>query len=182
MLACSRRVALWLPLLTVSAAWAAEDADNTVVLTTKHGKVTIKLQPDWAPKTVAQFKALVKDKFYDGLTFHRVIPGFMAQTGDPTGTGGGGSKMPNLPAEFNPTHFKRGILGMARTDDPNSANSQFFIMFGDGAFLDGKYTAFGEVTSGMDAVDKIKAGTEGNNGAVDNPDKIVTLRMASAKQ
>ena len=145
------------------------DADNTVILTTKHGKVTILLHPDWAPKTVAQFKTLVKDKFYDGLTFHRVIPGFMAQTGDPTGTGGGGSKLPNLPAEFNQTHFKRGILGMARTDDPNSANSQFFIMFGDGGFLDGKYTAFGEVTSGMDVVDKIKAGTEANNGAVDNP-------------
>jgi peptidylprolyl isomerase len=178
MFACSRRVALWLPLLAVSAAWAAEDSDNTVILTTKHGKVTIRLHPDWAPKTVAQFKALVKDKFYDGLTFHRVIPGFMAQTGDPTGTGGGGSKLPNLPAEFNQTHFKRGILGMARTDDPNSANSQFFIMFGDGGFLDGKYTAFGEVVSGMDAVDKIKAGTEANNGAVENPDKIITMRMA----
>jgi peptidylprolyl isomerase len=183
MLVCSRRVALWLPLLAASAAYAASDSDNTVILTTKHGKVTVLLHPDWAPKTVAQFKTLVKDKFYDGLTFHRVIPGFMAQTGDPTGTGGGGSKLPNLPAEFNQTHFTRGILGMARTDDPNSANSQFFIMFGDGGFLDGKYTAFGEVTSGMDAVDKIKAGTEGNNGAVDNPDKIVTLRMASgAKQ
>ena len=107
------------------------------------------------------------------------FPGFMAQTGDPTGTGGGGSKLPNLPAEFNQTHFKRGILGMARTDDPNSANSQFFIMFGDGGFLDGKYTAFGEVTSGMDVVDKIKAGTEANNGAVENPDKIITMRMAS---
>ena len=183
MFAFSRRFALALPFLAVSTAWAAEAADHTAVLTTKHGKVTIELHPDWAPKTVAQFKALVKDKFYDGLTFHRVIPGFMAQTGDPTGTGGGGSKLPNLPAEFNPTHFKRGVLGMARTDDPNSANSQFFIMFGDGGFLDGKYTAFGEVTSGMDAVDKIKAGTEGNNGSVDNPDKIVTLRMASgAKQ
>src|ERR1700722_3391927 len=181
MLAFSRRVALGLPLLAVSAAWAAEDPDNTVILTTKHGKVVIRLHPDSAPKHVAQVKALVQDKFYDGLTFHRVIPGFMAQTGDPTGTGGGGSKLPNLPAEVNQNHFKRGILGMARTDDPDSANSQFFIMFGDGGFLDGKYTAFGEVTSGMDAVDKIKAGSEGNNGAVDNPDKIVTLRMASAK-
>ena len=183
MFVCSRRVALGLPLLAVSAAWAAEDPDNTVVLTTKHGKVVIRLRPDWAPKHVAQVKALVKDKFYDGLTFHRVIPGFMAQTGDPTGTGGGGSKLPNLPAEFNQTHFARGILGMARTDDPNSANSQFFIMFGDGGFLDGKYTAFGEVTSGMDVVDKIKAGTQDNNGAVTDPDKIVTMRMASgAKQ
>jgi peptidylprolyl isomerase len=179
MLACSRRVVLWLPLLAVSAAYAASDRDNTVIMTTKHGKVTILLHPDWAPKTVTQFKTLVKDKFYDGLTFHRVIPGFMAQTGDPTGTGSGGSKLPNLPAEFNQTHFKRGILGMARTDDPNSANSQFFIMFGDGGFLDGKYTAFGEVTSGMDVVDKIKAGTEANNGAVENPDKIITMRMAS---
>jgi peptidylprolyl isomerase len=183
MLVCSRRAALWLPLLAASAAWAAEDADNTVILTTKHGKVVVRLRPDWAPKHVAQIETLVKQKFYDGLTFHRVIPGFMAQTGDPTGTGSGGSTLPNLPAEFNPTHFKRGTLGMARTEDPDSANSQFFIMFGDGGFLDGKYTAFGEVVSGMDVVDKIKAGTEANNGAVDNPDKIVTMRMASgAKQ
>jgi len=180
MLQFSRRAALWLPLLAAPAAWAAEDPDDTVILTTKHGKVTIRLHPDWAPKTVAQFKTLVKQKFYDGLTFHRVIPGFMAQTGDPKGDGSGGSSLPNLPAEFNPTHFDRGILGMARTDDPNSANSQFFIMFGDGGFLDGKYTAFGEVVSGMDVVDKIKAGTESNNGAVSNPDKIVSMRMAAA--
>jgi peptidylprolyl isomerase len=180
MLGFSRRAALWLPFLAVSAAWAAEDPDNTVILTTKHGKVTIRLRPDWAPKTVAQVKTLVKQKFYDGLTFHRVIPGFMAQTGDPTGTGSGGSSLPNLSAEFNQTHFARGILGMARTADPDSANSQFFIMFGDGGFLDGKYTAFGEVVSGMDVVDKIKAGTEANNGAVANPDKIVTMRMAAA--
>ena len=183
MVACSRRVAFWLPLLAVSAAWAAEGSDNTVILTTKHGKVTILLHPDWAPKHVAQIKTLVNQKFYDGLTFHRVIPGFMAQTGDPTGTGSGGSSLPNLPAEFSQTHFKRGTLGMARTDDPNSANSQFFIMLGDSGFLDGKYTAFGEVVSGMDVVDKIKAGTEANNGAVENPDKIITMRMASgAKQ
>ena len=180
MLQFSRRAALWLPLVAASAALAAPDPENTVVLTTKHGKVTILLHPDWAPKTVAQFKALVKQKFYDGLTFHRVIPGFMAQTGDPTGTGSGGSSLPNVPAEFNQTHFDRGILGMARTDDPNSANSQFFIMFGDGGFLDGKYTAFGEVVSGMDVVDKIKAGSEANNGAVSNPDKIVTMRMAAS--
>src|SRR5579871_3562870 len=120
MLACSRRFALALPvLLAVSAAWAADD--NTAILTTKHGKVTIELHPDWAPKTVAQFKALVKDKFYDGLTFHRVIPGFMAQTGDPTGTGGGGSKLPDLKAEFSPERHGRGTLSMARTSDPNSA-------------------------------------------------------------
>ena len=121
----------------------------------------------------------MKQKFYDGLTFHRVIPGFMAQTGDPTGTGGGGSNLPDLPAEFNQTHFNRGILGMARTEDPNSANSQFFITTADAGFLDGKYTAFGEVTSGMDVVDKIKAGTQATTARSTNPDKIVTLRMAS---
>jgi peptidylprolyl isomerase len=179
MLAFSRRVALSLPLLAVSAAWAAEDSDNTVVLTTTHGKVVIRLRPDWAPKHVAQIETLVKRKFYDGIVFHRVIPGFMAQTGDPTGTGTGGSTLPNLPAEFNNTHFTRGTLGMARSQDPDSANSQFFICFGDAPFLDGKYTAFGEVVSGMDIVDKIKAGTEANNGMVANPDKIVTMRMAS---
>jgi peptidylprolyl isomerase len=179
MLAVSRRVALSLPLLAVSSAWAAEDPDNTVVLTTTHGKVVIRLRPDWAPKHVAQIETLVKRKFYDGIVFHRVIPGFMAQTGDPTGTGTGGSTLPNLPAEFNGTHFTRGILGMARSSDPDSANSQFFICFGDAPFLDGKYTAFGEVVSGMDVVDKIKAGTEANNGMVANPDKIVTMRMAS---
>src|ERR1700679_3223163 len=156
------------------------ETENTLTLTLKTGDVNVALRPDLAPLHVARIKELANQGFYDGVVFHRVIPGFMAQTGDPTGTGGGGSKLPNLPAEFNQNHFKRGILGMARTDDPDSANSQFFIMFGDGGFLDGKYTAFGEVTSGMDAVDKIKAGSEGNNGAVDNPDKIVTLRLASA--
>src|SRR5208283_3498354 len=176
----SRRAALQLPLLAAGAAWAAtEDADNTVVMTLKNnGKVVIRLRPDWAPKQVEQIKTLVKRGFYDGLAFHRVIPGFMAQTGDPKGTGEGGSDLPNLPAEFNSTHFKRGILGMARASDPNSANSQFFICFGDAGFLDGQYTAFGEVVSGMDVVDKIKAGTEANNGQVSNPDKIVTMRMA----
>jgi peptidylprolyl isomerase len=179
MLQFSRRAALWLPLLAVSAAWAAEDPNNTVILTTKHGKVTIRLRPDWAPKHVAQIKSLVNSKFYDGIVFHRVIPGFMAQTGDPTGTGTGGSTLPNLPAEFNATHFTRGILGMARSEEPDSANSQFFITTADAGFLDGKYTAFGEVVSGMDVVDKIKAGTQDNNGSVTNPDKIVTMRMAS---
>src|SRR5208337_5654340 len=146
--------------------------------TLHNGKVVIRLRPDWAPKHVAQIENLVKRGFYDGIVFHRVIPGFMAQTGDPTGTGTGGSDQPNLAAEFNKTHFKRGILGMARSSDPDSANSQFFICFGDAGFLDGQYTAFGEVVSGMDVVDKIKAGTEANNGQVSNPDKIVTMRMA----
>ena len=181
MLLFSRRAVLALPLLAASTAWAAGD-DNTVILTTKHGKVVVRLRPDWAPKHVAQIEALVKRGFYDGIVFHRVIPGFMAQTGDPTGTGTGGSDLPNLPAEFNQTHFTRGILGMARSSDPNSANSQFFICFGDAGFLDGQYTAFGEVVSGMDVVDKIKAGTQENNGQVTNPDKILTMRMASASK
>ena len=164
---------------TAGAALADDDAQNTLILVTKHGKVVIRLRPDLAPKHVAQIKALVKRKFYDGVVFHRVIPGFMAQTGDPTGTGSGGSDLPNIPAEFSSEPFKRGTLGMARASDPNSANSQFFICFADAPFLDGQYTVFGEVVSGMDVVDKIKAGTQENNGAVDNPDKIVTLRLAS---
>lgn len=182
-MAFTRRTAFALPLaFALGSAAIAEDTDaqNTLVLETRNGKVIIKLRPDLAPKHVAQIKALVARKFYDGIVFHRVIRGFMAQTGDPKGTGEGGSDLPNLPAEFTPTPFKRGTLGMARTNEPNSANSQFFICFGDAAFLNGKYTVFGEVTSGMDIVDKIKPGTEGNNGAVSDPDKIVTLRLAAS--
>ncbi len=176
----SRRAVLAFALIAAAgAALAEDDAENTLILTTKHGKVVIRLRPDLAPKHVAQIKALVKRKFYDGIVFHRVIPGFMAQTGDPTGTGSGGSDLPDLKAEFSSEPFKRGTLGMARASDPDSANSQFFICFGDASFLNGQYTVFGEVVSGMDVVDKIKAGTKENNGAVDNPDKIVTLRLAS---
>ena len=146
----SRRAVLALPLIAAAgAALAEDDAGNTLILTTKHGKVVIRLRPDLAPKHVAQIKTLVKRKFYDGIVFHRVIPGFMAQTGDPTGTGSGGSDLPNIPAEFTPTHFRRGTLGMARSSDPNSANSQFFICFDDVGALDGKYTVFGEVVSGF---------------------------------
>src|SRR5580698_6158123 len=153
MLAFSRRVALSLPLLAVSAAWAAQDPDNTVILTTKHGKVVIRLRPDWAPKHVAQIETLVKQKFYDGIVFHRVIPGFMAQGGDPTGTGTGGSSLPNLPAEFsNDAKFLTGTVGMARTADPNSANSQFFICLAPTPWLDGQYTIVGQVVSGMEYV------------------------------
>jgi len=184
MFAFTRRAALAFALAAAAAPAlaAGEDADNTVVMTLKNGgKVVIRLRPDWAPKHVERIKTLVKRGFYDGIVFHRVIPGFMAQTGDPTGTGEGKSDLPNVGAEFNPTHFKRGIVGMARASDPNSANSQFFIMFADGGFLDGQYTAFGEVVSGMDAVDKIKAGSQANNGQVTNPDKIVSMKMAGAK-
>ncbi|HKG73149.1 MAG TPA: peptidylprolyl isomerase [Aestuariivirgaceae bacterium] len=163
-----------------SAGVAAQsaDPDNTVIMTLKGDcKVTIALRPDLAPKHVAQIKALTADKFYDGIIFHRVIDGFMAQTGDPTGTGMGGSKLPDVPAEFSSEPFKRGTLGMARSQDPNSANSQFFIMFAEGAFLNGQYTVVGEVTEGMDCVDAI---TRGEPPA--NPDKIVSMKLMKDAQ
>lgn len=165
--------------LAAAPAAAAVDA-NTVYLDTKDGRITIELRPDLAPKHVAQIKKLISQKFYDGIVFHRVIAGFMAQTGDPTGTGTGGSKLPDLKAEFTQTPFKRGTLGMARSSSPDSANSQFFICLADSSFLNGKYTVFGEVTDGMDVVDKVKKGSESDNGTVDSPDKIVTMRMAAA--
>jgi peptidylprolyl isomerase len=178
----TRRAFLASALVAVaSSAFADDDAQNTLVLTTKYGKTVIRLRPDLAPKTVAQIKTLVKRKFYDGIVFHRVIPGFMAQTGDPTGAGTGRSDLPDIPGEFTQTHFKRGTVGMARGGDPNSANSQFFICFADAGFLDGKYAVFGEVVSGMEFIDKIKAGTQENNGAVEDPDKIITLRLAAAE-
>ena len=162
--------------LIPAVALAADD--NTLNITLKDGVVVVKLRPDLAPKHVAQIKALAKQHFYDGIVFHRVIDGFMAQTGDPTGTGTGGSKLPNLPAEFTPTPFVRGTLGMARSQSPDSANSQFFICFGDSAFLNGQYTVFGEVTSGMDFVDKIKKGSKADNGSVTSPDKMLKVRLA----
>ncbi len=164
----------------VASAFAqAADPQNTLYLDTKDGRITIRLRPDLAPKHVAQIKTLVKQGFYDGIVFHRVIAGFMAQTGDPTGTGRGGSKLPNIPAEFTPTPFKRGTLGMARAGDPNSANSQFFICFAEASFLNNQYTVFGEVTSGMEIVDKIKKGAADRNGEVQGPDKIVKMQLAA---
>jgi len=163
-------------------AQAKPDPQNTVILTTKDGDVTIKLRPDLAPKHVAQIKTLVKRKFYDGLAFHRVIPGFMAQTGDPKGNGTGGSDLPNIPAEFSSASFKRGTVGMARASDPDSANSQFFICFADASFLNHNYTVVGEVVSGMDVVDKIQKGSKDDTGAVTAPDKIVRMRLASDPQ
>ncbi len=144
---------------------------------------SIQMRPDLAPKNVAQVEDLTKQGFYNGLAFHRVIAGFMAQTGDPTGTGAGGSKLPNLPAEFTTkAHFVRGTVGMARTDDPNSANSQFFICFAPAAYLDGKYTIVGEVTSGMDVVDKIKKGDgperHGHRSGQDREDAACQRRRA----
>ena len=169
-------------LMGVDAAAAQGKADdNTVYLDTKDGRITIKLRPDLAPNHVAQIKALIGQHFYDGIVFHRVIGGFMAQTGDPTGTGTGGSKLPDLKAEFTATPFKRGTLGMARASSPDSANSQFFICLGDADFLNNQYTVFGEVTSGMNVVDKIKKGSEADNGKVTDPDKILKMRLATAK-
>jgi peptidylprolyl isomerase len=163
--------------LPLSGAKAA-DAANTIYLDLKDGRVTIALRPDLAPKHVERIKKLVHEGFYNGLTFHRVIQGFMAQTGDPTGTGSGGSKYPDLPAEFTKTPFQRGTLGAARTSDPNSANSQFFICLEDAPHLNGQYTVFGQVVDGMQYVDKIKKGAPGS-GQVFNPDKIVKMQLAS---
>ena len=165
--------------LAADAFAQGADAD-TVYLETKDGRITIRLRPDLAPKHVAQIKTLTKSGFYNGAPFHRVIAGFMAQTGDSKNKNGtGGSDLPNIPAEFTPTPFKRGTLGMARSQSPDSANSQFFICFGDASFLNNQYTVFGEVTGGMDVVDKIKKGDQANNGSVSNPDKIVRMVMAA---
>ena len=150
------------------------DADNTLILETTQGNVTIEMRPDLAPLHVAQIKKLVREGFYDGIVFHRVIDGFMAQTGCPQGTGTGGSKYPNIKAEFNAEPHVRGTASMARAANPDSANSQFFICFDDARFLDKQYTVWGKVTSGMENVDKIKRGEP-----VQNPDKIVKAHMAS---
>src|SRR6201995_3444921 len=141
------------------------DPENTLIMTLESGPVTIKLRPDLAPGHVARIKELAREGFYDGVVFHRVIDGFMAQGGDPTGTGSGGSQKPDVPLEASQRHFVRGVCGMARTSDPNSANSQFFIMFAPAPSLDGQYTIWGQVVSGMDYVDQIKRGS-GANGMV----------------
>jgi peptidylprolyl isomerase len=154
-------MSLTLALFAFAAASRAQapDPQNTLVIETSKGNITIKLRPDLAPKHVAQVKRLAKEGFYNGILFHRVIAGFMAQTGDPTATGSGGSKLPDLPAEFTQEEFKRGSVGAARTNDPNSANSQFFICFGARCRgLTGQYTLWGEVIEGMENVDKITKG------------------------
>jgi peptidylprolyl isomerase len=159
---------------------AGLDPQNTVYLDTKHGRVVIKLRPDLAPKHVERIKLLSREKYYDNVPFHRVIAGFMAQTGDgQRGDGTGGSKYGNLPAEFSSVPYRRGIVGMARAADPNSANSQFFIMYAENPGLNGKYTVVGEVVSGMEAVDKIKKGPEAANGAVTDPDRIIRMQVAA---
>jgi len=148
--------------------------DNTLVLETTQGRVVIQLRPDLAPGHVARIKQLVGEGFYDGVVFHRVIDGFMAQGGDPTGTGMGGSKYPNLKAEFNAEPHVRGVCSMARSQNPDSANSQFFICFDDARFLDRQYTVWGQVTEGMENVDKFKRGEP-----VKNPDKIVKATLGA---
>ena len=150
--------------------------DNTIYMQLKSGRVKIELRPDLAPNHVARIKELTKEGFYDGVVFHRVIPGFMAQTGDPTGTGTGGSKKPNLKAEFSRELHVRGTCSMARSGHPDSANSQFFICFDDAAWLDGQYTVWGKVVEGMEHIDAVKKG-DTNSGTVINPDKIISMTL-----
>lgn len=157
---------------------AAADLENQLYLDLKDGRVVIDMRPDLAPRHVARIKELVRKGFYDGLTWHRVIGGFMAQGGDPQGNGTGGSGV-NIPAEFSNEPFRRGTVGMARSRDPNSGDSQFFICFARSAFLDGKYTVWGQVSKGMQFVGMIKRGNRDQNGAVDNPDKIIKIRVAA---
>ncbi|MFN9711836.1 peptidylprolyl isomerase [Phenylobacterium sp.] len=150
------------------------DAENTLILELETGAVTIELRPDLAPKHVERIKSLARKGFYDGVVFHRVIPGFMAQGGDPTGTGSGGSKEPDLPAEFSKEPHVRGVCSMARTNNPNSANSQFFICFDDARFLDSQYTVWGVVTDGMDHVDALPKGEPPRS-----PGKIISAKVAA---
>lgn len=162
----------------------ARDPENTLIIDLKTGPVVINLRPDLAPNHVERIKTLARRGFYDGIVFHRVIPGFMAQTGDPTGTGTGSSDLPDLKAEFSTESHKRGTLSMARSSSPNSANSQFFICFDDAPHLNRQYTVWGEVAEGMDHVDAIKKGGDHNNGAISGePDKMLKVRVeADAKK
>ena len=156
----------------------AADLENTIYLELKDGRVVIELLPELAPNHVNRIKELTRAGFYDGIVFHRVIEGFMAQTGDPTGTGGGGSDKPDLKAEFSSERHLRGVVSMARSRNPNSANSQFFIVFDDASWLDNQYTVWGRVTSGMEFVDRIKKGHP-RSGEVDDPDKSVSMKVAA---
>ena len=158
-------------------AIAAPDPENTLVMELEHGTVVIEMLPELAPKHVARIKELTRQGFYDGIVFHRVMADFMAQTGDPTGTGRGGSGQ-NIDAEFSSEPYLRGTLGLARSQSPNSADSQFFITLAPARFLDNQYTVWGRVIEGMDAVDRIKKAPAGSqSGTVDDPDKIVRMRV-----
>ena len=169
------KMLLAMVLMTATAnAAPTNDPENTLYLQLKDGRVVIQLRPDLAPNHVARIKELTRQGFYDGIVFHRVIEGFMAQTGDPTGTGMGGSKLPDLKAEFNSGKHVRGTLAMARSGSPDSANSQFYICFKPSSFLDGQYTVWGQVVSGMEFVDAIKRGEPPVN-----PDKIISMKVAA---
>ncbi|GEO82668.1 peptidyl-prolyl cis-trans isomerase [Pararhodospirillum oryzae] len=161
---------------------AAADLENTLYMDLPYGRVVIEMRPDLAPKHVERIKTLTRQGFYNGTPFHRVIDGFMVQGGDPTGTGRGGSDLPDLPAEFSPSskaRHVRGVLSMARTSNPNSANSQFFIMLAPATHLDGQYSIWGQVVEGMDLVDRIKKGDPRANGSVTDPDRIVKMQVAA---
>ncbi len=181
---------LVLGLAAASLPASAADPENTMVITLKDGDVTVALRPDLAPKHVEQIKKLVREGAYDNVAFHRVIAGFMAQTGDVQygdmedgynagAAGTGGSELPDLPAEFSNEPYVRGVVGMARAQSPNSANSQFFIMFAPAPPLNGQYTVVGQVESGMELVDNIKKGDDANNGAVADPDRMLKVRIAA---
>jgi peptidylprolyl isomerase len=173
-----RGLVLALAITALGGTAMAADLENTLYIDVPDGRVVIAMRPDLAPNHVAQIKTLARRGFYDGVPFHRVIDGFMAQTGDPTGTGTGGSGN-KLKAEFSKEKHVRGTLSMARAQDPNSADSQFFIVFAPAPFLDGQYTIWGEVVSGMEHIDAIKKGDQARNGTVSNPDKIIKMQVAA---
>ena len=175
---CLVLLALVGALLLAGRAAVAADLENTLYLDLPAGRVVIQMRPDLAPNHVKRIKELVRRGFYDGLVFHRVIDGFMVQGGDPTGTGTGGTGQ-KLNSEFSSEHHVRGIVSMARAGDPNSADCQFFIMLGDNPGLDGKYTIWGQVVSGMEYVDQIKKGDSAHNGQVTDPTHIVKMQVAA---
>jgi peptidylprolyl isomerase len=164
--------------LMTQARAQQNNLENTLYIDLKYGRVIIEMTPQIAPNHVARIKTLARQKFYDGIVFHRVIDGFMAQTGDPTGTGMGSSKLPDVKAEFSDEPHVRGTVSMARASDPNSANSQFFIVTHDSRFLDGQYTVWGRIVKGMEFVDKIKKGV-GKSGSVSDPDVMLKVRVAA---
>ena len=176
-----KQLVLWIAtaigIVSLAGVATAKDKENMLYLELKDGRVVIETLPDLAPNHVARIKELARAKFYDGIVFHRVIEGFMAQGGDPTGTGTSGSGK-KIAAEFSAEPHVRGIVSMARSSDPNSADSQFFIVLDDSTFLDRQYTVWGRVIEGMEFVDKIKKG-DPRSGAMDNPDKIISLRVAA---
>ena len=174
----ARLLAIAATIIALGGTVSAADLENELYMDVPAGRVVIQLRPDLAPQHVARIKELVRKGFYDGLVFHRVIDGFMAQTGDPQGNGTGGSGQ-KIKAEFSSEPFVRGTVGMARSNDPNSGDSQFFICFAPSSFLNGQYTVFGQVISGMENIDKIKKGDKARNGTVSDPDKIIKLQVAA---